>query len=101
LHLPLEASKGALNRFALLNFHFSHKQSHPFRVARIPYIPVENGPERFSSLKNRFEPCLETICRSSERVVPQCGEDASSDKYARLARVTADSRRKAPSGQTK
>jgi hypothetical protein len=41
LHLPLEASKGALNRFALLNLHFSHKQSHPFRVARIPYIPVE------------------------------------------------------------
>jgi len=35
LHLPLEASKGALNRFALLNLYFSHKQSHPFRVARI------------------------------------------------------------------
>jgi hypothetical protein len=24
-----------------LNLHFSHKQSHPFRVARIQYIPVE------------------------------------------------------------
>jgi hypothetical protein len=33
LHLPLEASEGAFNRFALLNLHFSHKQSHPFRVA--------------------------------------------------------------------
>ena len=44
LHLPLEASEGAFNRFALLNLHFSHKQSHPFRVARIQLHPRRVRP---------------------------------------------------------
>ena len=52
LHLPLEAPESALDRFALLNFHFSHENHTPFGWLEITAL-VEAATTKYARLSRQ------------------------------------------------